>query len=268
MYTESTWLDLDHPENIVKFVGYSNGLACLLCDNYNDNYNLTLWNPSTRKSRILPRVDMNLKNPCTTYGFCYDELNDHFKVFVICSLACECEFSVYSSESDDWSMIEDFPFAEMLSECNFVNGAMYGVLNDQNYQKSKIIVCIDSKVNTCQETLQPSYGEGVRDWSLGTFGKNLSVVCKFDTRAELWVMEECGAEKFWAKLCSIPCMDVLTRGKDLKPVWIFVNGDILLKFDSRLVVYSSKDQTYKDLLQNDYGEAVDVYTYVESLVSP
>lgn len=264
-------MQLDYPDDVERVVGCCNGMVCLLCNIFDKIY-VALWNPSTGKSKTLPRPRMIFENACTRYGFCYDESCDEYKVFVI--FGCrpyEYKVSVYSSKSDYWRIIEDFPFAEVLSEGNYVNGAMYWVVGTSdvkfNHQKSEIIVSLDIKTDTYREILQPNYGEGAYDWSLGTFGKSLSIVCKFETRADLWAMKEYGTDKFWTKLFTIPYTGTLTRSSHLKPICISVNGDLVLSFDSTIVLYNSKDNKYKGQLHNFYGDTLDVHTYVESLVS-
>lgn len=71
---------LDNPAGKISYiVGCCNGLICLA-----SNYvvEVFLWNPSTRKSRSLPKHDI-MKIVNTNFGFCYDESNDDFKVFAI-----------------------------------------------------------------------------------------------------------------------------------------------------------------------------------------
>lgn len=74
-------------------------------------------------------------------------------------------------------------------------------------------------------------------------------------------------------------MDTLDKFLNLKPICISVNGEIMLHFRetsyySTILLYNSKDNTFKELVEMNFCEDLlfdceaDVYTYVESLVSP
>lgn len=143
-----------------------------------------------------------------------------------------------------------------------------------NY-RSIVIISLDIKTETFQEVLPPK-DEGVYKWTLGTFGKSLSV-CEFDyNHVNLWVMKKCGVEEFWTKLYTIPYMerptsnlDGLTQLSILKPINLSVNGDIIMMLNSHIQLYSSKENTYEVLFDNGKGYICTMQdTYVESLVSP
>lgn len=251
--------------NFNSVVGYCiNGLVCLVSD---DDFRAVLWNPSTRKSRRLPKIDMAHYYVC--YGFCYDECNDDFKVFAIYSdddCAFEYKVSVYSSKSDSWRVIGDLPFNVVCGNGVFANRAIYWEV----YADDFFIISFDIKTETYRQVLQPKYDlEETPCWKFGNFGNSLYVLYDLDTYADLWVIKEFDPKESWTKLVTVQYYDgLVTNFRDIRPICIFENGVIMLNLRYTLVLYNSKDNTFKDLLEEICYERLYVYSYVESLVSP
>lgn len=139
--------------DITRIVGSCNGLVCLTNV---ENRHVVFWNPSTRKSRRLPTLDikrvpddwMLLLRIC--YGFCFDEFNDDFKVFAIFGRSSKYEVSVYSSKSDSWRLIGDFPFRVVWSDGKFANGAIYWVVEEPVF-----IISFDIKTEMYRNIMLP-----------------------------------------------------------------------------------------------------------------
>ncbi|XP_074343107.1 F-box/kelch-repeat protein At3g23880-like [Apium graveolens] len=255
-------------------VGCCNGLICL-ANNCEDKV-IFLWNPSTRKSRILPEFD-DLKFSSTKFGFCYDESNDDYKVFAIfdCYLGYKCKVAVYSSKSDVWRMIGDFHIGGVSYDgVKFANRAIHWVVRRSEHVESKIILSIDIQTETFREVLLPGYEAGTVFIKLDTFGEKLIILTKYEKiRYTFWVLEKYGAEECWRELFTIPLEEngFLTLRTLLhqspRLICILVNGDVLLSLNSTIIYYNTKYNTYKELLGFRFG-ALEVCTYVESLVSP
>ncbi|XP_074343137.1 F-box/kelch-repeat protein At3g23880-like [Apium graveolens] len=267
-------LELEYPDTITYVVGYCNGLICLTG---RGNY-VFFWNPSTRNSRKLPMLDtITRRYKHITYGFCYNELADDFKVFAVATTDWKHEMSVYSSKSDSWRLIGDFVSYKLPSGGYLGNGAMHWLVTPNLQlkdvpQRFPYIISLDVIRDTFREVMLPNCGEAIMTWSVGTFCENLCVLRKMslDARVELWVMRDCGDQDSWIKLFTIPHMDRLNRSLYVTPTPICtsVNGDIMLLVDSTIVLYDTKDNTFRDLLNNRSCLSSKVYTYVESLVSP
>ncbi|XP_074353730.1 F-box/kelch-repeat protein At3g06240-like [Apium graveolens] len=290
----------DYWGDITQVVGYDNGLVCLA----SKRGDVFLWNPSTGESNGLPDLIPESKY-FLAFGFCYDELNDDYKVFSICD---RYKVSVYSLKNDELRMIADFPYEirsyHIYYKGMFANEAMHWACRPVG-RESKIIVALDIKTETFGEVLPPIYGEGECRWLLGTFGTSLSF-CRFDsTYADFWVMKY-GTEESWTKLFTIPYVDGpkdqfssedllypnidreanLIRPTELsflKPINITVNGEIIMMLNSHIQLYNPKDSIYKELFDRgecyeyhrDTGPFIftrgfncDVNAYVESLISP
>lgn len=112
-------------------------------------------------------------------------------------------------------------------------------------------------------------------WVISNLGNSLSMLCRFKSHAELWVLKKCGLDEYWTKLFAIPYMDTLNYDQHLKTICITKNGDIMLLHNFKtILLYKSKDNTLDKLFEMDYVSDerryfdADVCTYVESLVSP
>ncbi|KAK4424759.1 F-box/kelch-repeat protein [Sesamum alatum] len=85
---------------------------------------LILWNPTTRKHRVLPESDkdLNLEYFGISIGFGYDELNDDYKVVELLSLerdmnVLEAQVKVYSLRNDSWKTLSNWPCGGTIDEC-------------------------------------------------------------------------------------------------------------------------------------------------------
>lgn len=252
----------------MSIVGHCRGLVCVVVD----QYDVMLWNPSTRKSRRLPKLEYQPSR----YGFGYDELTNDFKVVAIFSCTYpECGASIYCSKTDCWTVVGNFPFQGLPHDDGiFTNGAINWIMRPPigfNCPKSVTIVSLDLKTEMCREILPPECEKDNTWCTLGTFGKNLSF-CGFDygnAHATLWILKKCDVQEFWTQIITIPYMNLdRVRRMYLKPTQISVNGNVILKSESNLRLYNFKDNTYRRLLERGMGWLHDVDTYVESLVSP
>ncbi|WOH08290.1 hypothetical protein DCAR_0727728 [Daucus carota subsp. sativus] len=259
---------------LVRIVGTCNGLVCVAFEG-----SLILWNPATRKSRRVCDSEVKLRlrshSECV-YGFGYDESNDDYKVVEIkCSSnyrgPCTTELKMYSSRSNCWRRIEDFPVGISINKSGkFAYGALHWVTRPPSCQDSWIIVSLDMTREHYGEVVQPDYGEGNCSLTLGMLGKYLSILISCQKcRWDVWVMKEYGVKESWTKLVTILNMDD-PYGYPYTPLYIYANADLLLKFVSRIVVYNIKEGVM-DLAITNFTGCYDCYeadTYVETLVSP
>lgn len=266
--TESCKIDSPNKKSWTVVVGYCNGLFCLsTCRD-----RVFLWNPFTGKSRKLPRL-IAQAFWTTWYYFCYDELDNDFKVFGESSGDNDtCRLFFYSSKSDNWSEIGDFPFADIEYGVVSANRAFYWVVElimDNGKTKRGTVVSLDIKTGTYREILQPEYAEGTYNASFSTFGKSLSVCYNVvkETRADFWVMNNCDVVESWMKLFTFSYGNDIPTDCFIKPLCICVNGDIMLSTKSQILLHKSKNNTFEVVFDTG-SEHNDVVTCVESLVSP
>lgn len=278
--TETTKLDFPRKrvDDWTYVVGSCNGLVCLAC--YDGR--TFLWNPTTRKSRRLPKVPKH-KHAHTVFGFGYDELKDDYKVFTVVGDS-SYKVSVYSSKSDCWRMINgDFPFTkDFIERGKFAYGAIHWEFNPAKKEfnptkkkkkiEKKIIASLDVKTEAYREVCQPKYGEDLMDWTLGTFRQSLSILCRHENCADFWVMKEYGAEESWTKLFTLPFPWMFPQL--INPICNCESGDVMLMIEHDIGVCNPKrgpvgksQASYKNPSDSTFRETM-VYTYVESLVSP
>ncbi|WOH13539.1 hypothetical protein DCAR_0833049 [Daucus carota subsp. sativus] len=272
-------VDLDYPmknpHNSVWIVGSCNGLVCLAIE----EDSLFMWNPATRKSRRLRNSDMNLRFGCyIVYGFGYDESEDDYKVVgIFCVFrnvgTYETEVKIYSSKTDVWRRIEDFPFGIPLDDSGkFANGALHWAASRDirsDLPESWIIVSLDVKREKYGKVVQPKYGDGAYNLTLGVLDKCLCVLCNYQSiRADVWVMKDYGVKESWTKLVTIPYVGEPSVFQYSVPLCVTENGDVLVEFESQILLYNSKSNVFKDLEITNFGGCLEADTYIESLVSP
>ncbi|KAG4132332.1 hypothetical protein ERO13_D08G025822v2 [Gossypium hirsutum] len=102
----------------IKILGSCNGLLALI----DDKDRIFLWNPSTRKSQVLPSTEIEFSStlissaPSTYYGFGYEPISDDYKlVRMVQSHGNNDEYfhseaKVYSLRSNCWRRIKDVCF--------------------------------------------------------------------------------------------------------------------------------------------------------------
>ncbi|MBA0762391.1 hypothetical protein Gotri_012017, partial [Gossypium trilobum] len=113
---------LNHPfgeqRKTLQILGSCNGLLALV----DDKDGIFLWNPSTRKSQVLPFNEIGFSSPSSTYyGFGYDPISDDYKLIrMVQSHGNNDEYfhseaKVYSLRSNCWRRIKDVCFYHKFS---------------------------------------------------------------------------------------------------------------------------------------------------------
>ncbi|KAA8548443.1 hypothetical protein F0562_000127 [Nyssa sinensis] len=153
---------MKNPHNSVWIVGSCNGLICIAIE----EYDIFIWNPSTRKSKRLPNSGMRMRYGCfMIYGFGYDDSTDDYKVVgIYCVVgnvgSYETEVKIYTLRTDSWRRIQDFPCGIPLDDSGkYANGALHwAASSDAGSSYSWVIVSFDLAKETYGEVAQPNYG--------------------------------------------------------------------------------------------------------------
>ncbi|PWA35471.1 F-box associated interaction domain-containing protein [Artemisia annua] len=208
-----------------RIVGSCNGLVCIFAL----DFNLFIYNPSTRTTHILPSSKQGAEAGCgfVFCGFGYDETSDDYKVVKIWRSDRNSSYlgaMIYSLKAGSWKEI-----------------AVYWLACD--CWRSWHIVSLDLGKETYGEVLQPEYDEGSKRLTLGVYGVKDS----------------------WTKLACIPHPTYLMDAY-LDILCILKDGKVLLQFGSRLLVYDSKDSSSPEIL--NFDKIDDACVVVEILVSP
>ncbi|XVE58619.1 hypothetical protein DITRI_Ditri04bG0184000 [Diplodiscus trichospermus] len=209
--------EIEYPsKNASRFdwiVGSCNGLICIAVR----QDTVFLLNPTLRVFRRLPELGFKKRRGCyTVYGFGFDASVDDYKVVrVFCYQRKGFEdgydsiVRVYSLKTNFWRRIQDFPFGVPCDEAGkYVDGSLnWAVFRRQEMGFSWIIVSLDLAQETYKEVLQPSYGDGAGERTLGILDGCLCVLCCYGRMyADVWVMREFGKRESWTKVVTVPFM--------------------------------------------------------------
>ncbi|KAL2459707.1 F-box/kelch-repeat protein [Forsythia ovata] len=229
-----------HSRRSVWVVGSCNGLICIAIN----EKDLFLWNPSVRKSKKLPNVDVPMgQGFYIVYGFGFDETNEDYKVVgIFCAFGNAGGYETMLH----WSASPGVGFSSGWDIVSLdVEREIYGMLE------------------------QPNYGEGGFASLLGVLGGSVCVICDYQkTRADVWVLKEYGIKESWTKVVTIPYIDEPGRYMYSIPLCILRNGEVLLALGSSYVVYNPKENSFRFPKISNADDFLEANTYIESLVSP
>ncbi|KAL4283568.1 hypothetical protein GQ457_16G027240 [Hibiscus cannabinus] len=257
-------------------VGSCNGLICIAIR----QDTVILLNPTLRVSKRLPDLGFKKRRGCyTVYGLGFDASVDDYKVVrVFCYQSkgfedgYESIVRVYSSRTNCWRRIQDFPFGVPCNEAGkHVDGSLHWVVFHGQEGFSCTIVSLDLAQETYKEVLQPSYGDGATERTLGVLDGCLSVLCNYGRLyAVVWVMKEYGKRESWTKLVTIPYMPYPGAEFFSAPLFVSETGVILLHFGMNLILYDPKHNAFRiPVTPYDPISYIDqAEVYEESLVSP
>ncbi|KAE8717547.1 hypothetical protein F3Y22_tig00110044pilonHSYRG00165 [Hibiscus syriacus] len=274
---------LERSYRSIKIVGSCDGLICIAIREdaeFLSKYTLFLLNPALRVSKRLP--DLNCKTGiCLVYGFGFDASKDDYKVVRVCShpdKAIEDGYKsivdVYSSRTNRWRRIHDFPFRVSRNEgVKHVDGTLnWSVYGSRKAGFPFTIISLDLARETYDEVMQPCYGGGgVGERTLGVLDGCLCVLCHHAcSYADVWVMKEYGKTASWTKLITISYAQHLRFCTHCTPSFTSVSDEILLCFGATLVVYNPKEDKLRVPRFPDKGFTLvsRAEVYEESLVSP
>ncbi|XP_076891860.1 F-box/kelch-repeat protein At3g23880-like [Bidens hawaiensis] len=274
-------LELDYPykHNLNYFwvVGSCNGLLCMAIE----KEVLIIWNPSTRKSCILPPPTgyRKLEIGYVRYGFGYQESTDDYKVVELSRrfediTKWKTMVRIYSLKNGNWKEIGAFPHGFQFDDCapstTLCNGAFHWIAGKD--LGTRIIVSLDLAKETYGQVLQPLYDAGHKYLTLGTLREQLCALCDYPgIRADVWVMKVYGVKDSWTKLVSIPynlTVPGIYIDRFSMPLCVSNDGKYLLQSGcmKRLIVYESKHCSLSKIQNADVY--INAFVIVESLVSP
>ncbi|KAK8660906.1 hypothetical protein V6N13_051813 [Hibiscus sabdariffa] len=123
-------------DSALKMLGYCNGLLAL----YNGKKEISLLNPLTRKSQMLPVIE--IESPpylvlFIVYRLGHDPIFDGYKLVRMVQLYVkddDDEVKVYSLRTDSWRRIKNFPFCLMYKRAYVVlaNNALHWVVSKKS----------------------------------------------------------------------------------------------------------------------------------------
>ncbi|KAM7473160.1 hypothetical protein LguiB_020403 [Lonicera macranthoides] len=290
-FEEFVELDLPHitKENrYIRIAGTCNGLVCLYDLN---EYIVALWNPSLKKSIILPKP-CAVRKSCDFYhiGFGIDPISNDYKIVRLANtylildgvleLLTLLEVELFELSTSSWRNINvgDYPY--VISPGNnqpvFFSGVVHWAGYNQKYKVGSgfhpFIVSFDMRNDTLGVVMAPPCAQNSQDWCacIILFGESLSIFHRdVDHSCCLWVMKEYGVGSSWMKQFTID----LGKRSVGRPLCCSKNGDILLEkrnwdyLGRDLVSYDPKTKLIKNLeIHVPASLYLDIYEYKESLV--
>ncbi|KAB2015381.1 hypothetical protein ES319_D08G021100v1 [Gossypium barbadense] len=230
----------------LKILGSCNGLLALK----NNNKRIFLWNPSTRKSQVLPSTEIG-RAGLTFYGFGYDPISDEYNVVRMLNK----RFGFLANNAMHWMA---FKSPQLGKE----NLAGFDLASEEFRSVEFPDFCLD----------EPFW------FGIGTMGGYLCLSAVHgelgDIVADVWIMKEYGVKESWSKLISwnqphyIPSVVVpLAFSKNGKKV-LFNIGYQWFSFDERdrFVWYDVGSERVENVEIKGLPSSFDVHLYVESLV--
>ncbi|KAL1558848.1 hypothetical protein AAHA92_09263 [Salvia divinorum] len=284
VYTGPIYPDVDMLPDVVRFdcpscninsliwmEGSCNGLVCVL----ESARTLILWNPTTRKYRVLPRsgTPMRFEHYPLNFGFGYDEFHDDYKVVELLHLdpgmcLMEPRAKVYSLRSNCWKALLNWPNEKVaLRSGVFLNRAIHWLVFCAGRPSDWGIVSHDLALETFVESTLPFNDDDALRFEMNVLGGCLSVCYQYKMWLDVWLMKEYGVVESWTKLMRIPFfMGIGGRYSFVsKPLLLMEDGQMLIRYGSELALYDPRNP----YVQQKFSEyEVEAAVYFESLVSP
>lgn len=302
--TQATNIDYPKRYNRIrsfKIVGSCNGLVCVTFPDKrskNGDSGFLLWNPSMKKYRKLPKFDTELHskiwvNCFMAYGYGYDESNDDYKVVAMLSVCYwqqlqqvttkeETVTKMYSRKTHTWKEIGKFKYGNPIHELGyFASGKLHwltsstmprrlhgdGFVDETDGDMKIVSFDLENKVYGVVE--YPEHEKSRCCSALGIVGGRLCLVrCHESRQMDIWVMKEYEARESWTRFASVNYPNRIVDKVYGRPVFLWKNGEYMLKLGNFLVLYNSEDDLIKFPLIGNLGIVRWVDTYVESLVLP
>ncbi|XP_057798340.1 uncharacterized protein LOC131014401 [Salvia miltiorrhiza] len=258
--------------DLIWLVGSCNGLVCVSVA----AHAVILWNPTTRKSKLIPDSGTDPDCDSITYGFGYEELHDDYKVVEASSDKCETtgmyetQVKVYSVRTNSWKIMYNWPGGNTFGGTGkFLNGAIHWSVRMRSLGRPvrSVIVSHDLATDIFVQLPMPNFDDDDVRVDVKILNGCLVVCCEHNVYMDIWVMKEYGMRESWTKLVRIPFFLDFRDHEFIRPCPLFLsmNGKILMDYGSTISIY---DTNNSECPQFSTIFAVESTTYSESLVSP
>ncbi|XP_041991391.1 uncharacterized protein LOC121742343 [Salvia splendens] len=259
--------DYVNPDDSIWIVGSCNGLVCVAVS----GYTVVLWNPTTRRMKVIPETDTDPNRDSLAYGFGYDELHDDYKVVEVSGDKCqttgvyETQQKVYSVRTNSWKIMSNWPLS---NSCYGTGKFMYGAIHWSVC--SSDIVSHDLATDSLVELPMPNFDDDDDDdfrLDIEILNGCLAACFEHNVYMDIWVMKEYGTRESWTKLVRIPFFLDFRDHEFFRPCPFFSlkDGKILLNFGSSIIIYDSSNSQCTPHFSTVF--TVEATTFSESLVS-
>ncbi|AES69469.1 putative F-box domain, galactose oxidase/kelch, beta-propeller, F-box associated interaction [Medicago truncatula] len=236
-----------------------------------------LWNPSIRKFKLLPPLEIRRRHDTFFISFGYDHFIDKYKVI---DFASKNDVFVYTLGTDYWTRIEDIPHDyRIYGRGVFVSGTVNWYAEGESDDYLHFILSLALEDESYRQLFLPDSDNESYSWRLDVLRDCLCVFETSDMFLNVWIMNKYGNEESWTKLFHVPNMQDLHGFEDNCWWWslgLYLSEDdrLLMEFndfesyDRKLAVYDSKTVTFNILeFQNNCAQKHPI-VYIESLISP
>ncbi|XP_019153163.1 PREDICTED: F-box protein CPR30-like [Ipomoea nil] len=250
--------------------GPLNGLFSL----YNDQEQVTLWNPATREAKSLPvsypEVSASFRMNSYKLGFGMDPSNGNYKVVwirdywdpIADAWHSPAIISVYTLTTDSWKHFEELHICSRIlgkSCCNaYLDGFYYWRANNNGK-----IVSFDMGNEVFREIQTPETFKSTQG-DLALYNDSVAMFLyesmNMQTSIDVWVMDRAMC---WTKMASLgPFLNIK------RPLGYGKNGEVLLEIvNSELHMYDPRSKEIRALGPRRKGYSLQASVFKESLVS-
>ncbi|GAY50636.1 hypothetical protein CUMW_128220 [Citrus unshiu] len=233
-----------------QLIGCCNGLLCIVVqtDVHAGEADLVIWNPWTGRYKAVPISGVDLTEKMygftykNTYGFCFDQSTNDYKIVRLVKGDGITVFQIYSSNSDSWKSgilpCYIFPMSyERKYSATFIDRSLYWRIDHIKDTKdrwralfggSSVILCFSLVDENFRVILPPDDVAKGAEFDLFDFGGCLGLIhCHARRRAhvDIWTRNEHN----WTKSMCIPRLQELHNSLYLAPVFFYNGtGEVLL----------------------------------------
>lgn len=264
-------------------VGSCNGLLCLSDDRVYFMNTIILWNPSIKKSVLLPKPNMiygSYGSFIQCLGFGFDPVGNDYKVVRITSvdLVDKPQIEIYKLSSGVWQDVSSLELGCVIYNRGrqiYVNVASHWLARCSDLYD--VIVLFDMSLEVFRTMMLPvqlGSDDPLKSHDLMLYKSSLALTLWNVSGAEpcfcVYVMEEYGAEKSWTRKF---CFDSSSIGSEfVRPLWIRKRGGVVAIWkDGRLYSHDEEGGEAEDLgvrgyRSDTYQRSLHVDSFVCSLV--
>ncbi|KAM7468858.1 hypothetical protein LguiA_007041 [Lonicera macranthoides] len=223
-FEEFVELDLAHITKQNRFFGIAGTCNALVCLYDLNEYIVALWNPSLKRSIILPKPHAVRESSAFYHiGFGIDPISNDYKIVRLTNnyifldgvleLLTPLEVELFELSTSAWQNINVGEYPYVISPDNqpsLFNGVVHWAGYNQKYKVGSgfhpFIVSFDMRNDTLGVVMAPPCAQNSLDWCprFTLFGESLSFFHRdVDHSYCLWVMKEYGMGSSWMKQFTI-----------------------------------------------------------------
>ncbi|XP_024631511.1 F-box protein CPR1 isoform X2 [Medicago truncatula] len=252
---------------------------------------ITIWNPNTRKHRIIPFLPLAIPNilesdnihrfSLCVHGFGFDPLSGDYKLLRIAWIADPNERSsfvphvrLFNSKTNSWKIIPAMPYALVYAQNTgvLVENSLHWIMTKKlGGLHPSLIVAFNLTLEIFNVVPLPDVDNSNKSFEIDVdvLGGCLCMTLNYETtEIDVWVMKQYGYRDSWCKLFTMVKSCFHLPLKSLRPLGYLSDGKkVLLRVDfEKLFLYDFRSA------QVSYVEGIpdfhDVMFSVGSLVPP